>query len=51
MHFWKSDWQKCMPPVERAEFLELSSGEVEGEIFTPVEGLALNSGLMGGGES
>jgi len=37
--------------VSLAKFLELSSGEVEGEIFTLVEGLALNSGLMGGGES
>jgi len=37
--------------VSLAEFLELSSGESEGEVLTSLKGLALNSGLMGSGES
>jgi len=37
--------------VSLAEFLELSSGESEGEVLTSLKGLALNGGLMGSGES
>jgi len=44
------NWGHTFLEVDLAEFLELSSGESEREIFSTLEGLALNSGLMGGGE-
>jgi hypothetical protein len=45
------NWGHTFLEVSLAKFLELGSGESEREIFSSLEGLALNSGLMGSGES
>jgi len=45
------NWGHTFLEISLAEFLELSSGESEREIFSTLEGLDLNLGLMGSGES